>query len=118
MRVALNVEQLLFRAPGGTGRYTARLLSLLATLNDADSVAPFCARHGADEIERAYRAAGLDLAATAHPLPLSLPRPLLYEAWHRTGHPKLPLGRGSSPTSISSTPRRRRSRRQAGDRWS
>ena len=94
MRVALNVEQLLFRAPGGTGRYTARLLSLLATLNDADSVAPFCARHGDDEIESAYRAAGLDLAATARPLALSLPRPLLYEAWHRTGHPKLPLGRG------------------------
>ena len=93
MRVALNVEQLLFRAPGGTGRYTARLLSGLPALNLGDSVAPFCARHSSEEIERALTVANVaDAGFETHAL--TLPRPLLYEAWHRLGVPHLPQSGG------------------------
>jgi glycosyltransferase involved in cell wall biosynthesis len=58
-------------------------------------VAPFCARHSDEEISVAYRAAGLDPVETPRASALGLPRPLLYEAWHRVGRPKLPLGRAA-----------------------
>src|SRR5258705_545966 len=38
MRVALNVEQLLHRPPGGIGRYTAELARLLPAARRADVV--------------------------------------------------------------------------------
>ncbi|MDP9073436.1 MAG: glycosyltransferase family 4 protein [Actinomycetota bacterium] len=88
MRVALNVEQLLYRAPGGIGRYTSKLLTLLPTLSPNDSLVPFTARHRPAEIEQAYR--DLDLGpATTRPVCLALPRPLLYEGWNLAGMPKL-----------------------------
>src|ERR1700736_2052158 len=49
MRVAVNVEQLLYRAPGGIGRYTAKVVSLLAEVAPDVTVVPFTARHGAAE---------------------------------------------------------------------
>ena len=47
MRVAVNVEQLLYRTPGGIGRYTAQLVTLLPRLLPEDDVVPFTARHPA-----------------------------------------------------------------------
>src|ERR1700728_4730383 len=41
VRVAVNAEQLLYRSPGGIGRYTAQLLTVLPPL---DEVVPFTAR--------------------------------------------------------------------------
>ena len=73
MRVGINLEQLLFRPPGGVGRYTARLATLLPDLFADDEYRGFVARH----------LGPLDL-----PLPVSvspLPRPLLYDAWHVLG---------------------------------
>ena len=51
MRVALNVEQLLYRAPGGIGRYTSKLLTLLPSLSPDDTVVPFTARHSPAEVD-------------------------------------------------------------------
>ena len=89
MRVAANVEQLLFRAPGGSGRYTARLVELFPQLTPGDEVVPFCARHTDGEVAAAYRFFGLDRAGVPEPVHLALPRPFLYESWHWLGLPPL-----------------------------
>ena len=89
MRVAVNVEQLLFRAPGGTGRYTARLVAALPLIAPGDVVIPFCARHTRDQVAEAYRFFGLDHRGVADPVRIPLPRPVLYEAWHRLALPPL-----------------------------
>jgi hypothetical protein len=49
--VALNVEQLLYRAPGGIGRYTAKLVTLLPRLFPEDELLPFVALHPRGEVE-------------------------------------------------------------------
>lgn len=91
MRVALNLEQLLQTPPGGVGRYTAELARLLPGLetgdpDDAIELAPFVARHGADQVAAALRDFGL---AGLDPVALPLPRPVLYDAWHVLGAPGL-----------------------------
>ena len=91
MRVALNLEQLLNRPPGGIGRYTAELARLLPVPHESGEpfdVVPFVARHRRGEIERALGAFGLpDL----DPVRLLLPRPLLYDSWNLVGFPPLKL---------------------------
>ena len=90
MRVALNVEQLLHRPPGGIGRYTAELARLLPALHDDGEhcdVVPFVARHSRASIERALGNFGL---RDSDPVRLLLPRPLLYDTWNLIGFP--PLG--------------------------
>ncbi len=89
MRVAVNVEQLLYRAPGGVGRYTARLVTLLPVVAPDVTVVPFTARHRLDDAAAAYRRFGLDRATVAAPVRLPFPRPLLYDAWHLAGIPRL-----------------------------
>jgi len=91
MRVALNVEQLLHRPPGGIGRYTAELARLLPASRDDDEpcdVVPFVARHSRAKIERALGAFGLN---DVDPVRLLLPRPLLYDTWNLIGFPPLGL---------------------------
>jgi glycosyltransferase involved in cell wall biosynthesis len=90
VRVAVNAEQLLYRSPGGIGRYTAQLLSVMPDLFPADSIAPFTARHTRSQIEAAYASAGLTTELAGATTVLSLPRPLLYESWLRLGVPALP----------------------------
>jgi glycosyltransferase involved in cell wall biosynthesis len=90
MRVALNLEQLLQPAPGGIGRYTAELARLLPALPARDGTAitlvPFVARHRRHHVRTRLREFGLpDL----DPVVLSLPRPLLYDAWHLLRRPRL-----------------------------
>jgi glycosyltransferase involved in cell wall biosynthesis len=97
MRVALNVEQLLQRPPGGIGRYTAELARLLPQssesgpgLRDGDAVelVPFVARHRHQTIEAALGRFGL---TGLDPVRLVLPRPLLYDTWNLLGAPPLGL---------------------------
>ena len=83
MRVAINVEQLLQPAPGGIGRYTDRLLTLLPRLFPDDAWVPFCARHPPAAVRAAVDPAAGDTVV------LPLPRPLLYDAWHLLGIPRL-----------------------------
>ena len=85
MRVAINLEQLLYRVPGGIGRYTARLATLLPALFPEDRYAGFVARHH----RRRVAAAVQGLEPAIDPVVLPLPRPLLYEAWHLAGRPAL-----------------------------
>jgi glycosyltransferase involved in cell wall biosynthesis len=87
MRVAINMEQLLYQSPGGIGRYSSRLMTLLPRLYSEDDYVAFCARHSHGDIAAAWERFGL----TAQPLPCSLPlpRPLLYDAWHLLGMPRL-----------------------------
>ena len=92
MRVALNVEQLLQRPPGGIGRYAAELARLLpqsgSGSGDGVEVVPFVARHRRHTIEAALSGFGL---AELDPVRLLLPRPLLYETWNLLGAPPLGL---------------------------
>jgi glycosyltransferase involved in cell wall biosynthesis len=81
VRVGINLEQLLFRTPGGVGRYTARLATLLPALFSDDDYTGFVARHSRAEVE----AAGLPIPTAVLPLP----RPVLYDAWHILGAPRL-----------------------------
>jgi glycosyltransferase involved in cell wall biosynthesis len=89
VRVALNVEQLLYRSPGGIGRYTAQLATLLPATGAHDEVVAFTARHGTEEVRAAMERFGVP-----GPVPaiLKLPRPVLYEAWHRLGRPSIDVG--------------------------
>jgi glycosyltransferase involved in cell wall biosynthesis len=86
MRVGLNVEQLFHSAPGGIGRYTARMATLLTTLAPADEVVGFAAAHPRATVARVAKANGL----TA-PVVLPLPRPVLYDLWHTANAPSLTM---------------------------
>jgi glycosyltransferase involved in cell wall biosynthesis len=90
MRVALNLEQLLQPAPGGVGRYTAKLARLLPTLpagpGDEITLVPFVARHQRGAVRVALRGFGLE---HLDPVIAALPRPLLYDSWHLLGAPAL-----------------------------
>ncbi|HET9692294.1 MAG TPA: glycosyltransferase family 1 protein [Acidimicrobiales bacterium] len=81
MRVAINVEQLLYHSPGGVGRYTAQVAGRLPVAVASVAMAPFTARHGTADVAAALDRAGVAAAPTV----LGLPRPLLYEAWHLPG---------------------------------
>jgi glycosyltransferase involved in cell wall biosynthesis len=83
VRVAVNVEQLLYRPPGGIGRYTAKLVTLLPRLFPDVRVVAFTARHDRSEIDAVWRDAGGE--ADASPIRLALPRALLYEGWNTFG---------------------------------
>src|SRR3954453_9711242 len=85
VRVAIHPEQLLYRVPGGVGRYTARLATLLPALFPDDGYAGFVARHARVEIDAAL--AEHDVRIPTARLPL--PRPVLYDAWHTVGAPRL-----------------------------
>ncbi len=89
MRVALNTEQLLYRAPGGTGRYTAQLVKLLPRVFPGDSVLPLTASHPPAAVAAAFEAFGLTGSHVERPVILRLPRPILYEAWHLLRAPSL-----------------------------
>jgi glycosyltransferase involved in cell wall biosynthesis len=88
MRVALNVEQLVHRPPGGVGRYTAELVRLLPG-RDVDLV-PFVARHQRSAVRQALAQFDLD-GARVDPVILPLPRPVLFDSWNVTGKPPLRL---------------------------
>ncbi|MDE3085544.1 MAG: glycosyltransferase family 4 protein [Acidobacteriota bacterium] len=85
MRVAINVEQLFYRAPGGTGRYTARLAAEIARAGD--TVVPFLAWHRREEIAATFRRHGLEGIGASRAVRLPLPRPLLFDAWNTLGAP-------------------------------
>jgi glycosyltransferase involved in cell wall biosynthesis len=87
MKVAINAEQLLYHSPGGIGRYVANLVALVPRFAGDGSVLAFVARHRADDIARAWAAAGLD--PSSPPVGLPLPRPALYEGWHRAAWPSI-----------------------------
>jgi glycosyltransferase involved in cell wall biosynthesis len=92
MRVAFNVEQLLYEPPGGVGRYTAKLARLLPTLADPFGdgehieLAPFVALHRRREVHEALGRFGLE---TLEPVAIPLPRPVLYDLWHLLGAPSV-----------------------------
>ena len=85
MRVAINVEQLFYRAPGGTGRYTARLAAEIA--RTGDTVVPFLAWHRKEEVAATFRRHGLEGVGVDRAVRLPLPRPLLFDAWNTLGAP-------------------------------
>src|ERR1700729_364365 len=58
VRIAVNAEQLLYRSPGGVGRYTAQLLTLLPAAFPGDEVVPFTARHPRGSVVAALVGAG------------------------------------------------------------
>ena len=89
MRVAVNAEQLLYRSPGGIGRYTAALLTLLPAAQPQIEMVPFTARHRDVEVEAALAAAGVPEAVRRRRVVLPWPRPVLYDGWHRLGRPRL-----------------------------
>jgi glycosyltransferase involved in cell wall biosynthesis len=96
VRVAVNVEQLLYRPPGGIGRYTAKLVTLLPGLFPGDRVVAFTARHSRADIDAAWRNSGGasgpgSIGVGPGPIRLPLPRAALYEGWNTFGWPRLDL---------------------------
>jgi glycosyltransferase involved in cell wall biosynthesis len=87
LRLAINVEQLFYRVPGGTGRYTARLAWALASEFSGDEVVPFLAWHSTPEVAATFARWQLDTARFASPTRLPFPRQVLYEAWARSSFP-------------------------------
>src|SRR3954454_8536310 len=85
VRVAINLEQLLYRVPGGVGRYTARLATLLPALYPDDDYTGFVARHAAAEVDAALTEQDVRIPTARLPVP----RPVLYDAWHTVGAPRL-----------------------------
>src|SRR5436309_9641129 len=85
VRVAINLEQLLYRVPGGVGRYTARLATLLPALFPDDVYAGFVARHDQADVDAALAECDVRIPTSVLPLP----RPVLYDAWHTVGVPRL-----------------------------
>src|SRR4051794_11555515 len=85
VRVAINLEQLLYRVPGGVGRYTARLATLLPDLFPEDDYAGFVARHDRAQVDAALAESDVRIPTSVLPLP----RPVLYDAWHTVGAPRL-----------------------------
>jgi glycosyltransferase involved in cell wall biosynthesis len=90
VRVAINAEQLLYRSPGGIGRYTAQLLTVLPEGFPDVEVVPFTAFHPAQQVRAAFEAARVAPARAAKVVILPWPRPILYEGWVRAGRPRLP----------------------------
>ena len=77
-RVAAVVEQCWHRVPGGTAISTVRMLAALAERGDWDVVG----------VAAAHRGPPSDLAAPPVPVRhLPLPRPVLYDLWHRLRRP-------------------------------
>jgi glycosyltransferase involved in cell wall biosynthesis len=95
VRVAVNAEQLLYRSPGGIGRYTAQLLTVLPAAFPEDRTAPFVALHRRHQVRAALRDFGVGTTVASEVTVLSLPRPILYEAWLRVGRPRLPAFDGA-----------------------
>ncbi len=86
MRVVLNLEQLCSPIPGGIARAAASLARLLPERFPEDAYVGVVARHSDAEI--AAMRERFDLPT----LPIhsfSLPRPVLYEAWHWLARPGL-----------------------------
>ena len=82
MRIALNIEQLLQRPPGGIGRYAAEIARLLPTSDpDEVDVTLFLARHSRRDIDAAFASFGLASDAVVLPVP----RRILYELWNAYG---------------------------------
>ena len=86
VRVAMNLEQLFSPSPGGIGRYTARLAAHLPATGW--EVLGFCALHRPAVTAAALETEGL---AGQRLTTLPLPRPALYDAWARLGHPDVAL---------------------------
>ncbi len=97
MRVAVNVEQLLSPSPGGIGRYTARLVSILSDLGV--EVQPVTAWHRPDRVAAVWAESGLSGHVPA-PKVFALPKPVLYDAWHLLAWP--PLSRDADITHAPS----------------
>src|SRR3954451_2533290 len=85
VRVAITLEHLLFRVPGGVGRYTARLATLLPALFPDDGYTGFVARHPRTAIDAVLAEYSVSMATQRLPFP----RPVLYDAWHTIGAPRL-----------------------------
>lgn len=88
VRVAVNVEQLLYQPPGGIGRYTAKLVTLLPRFFPADDVVAFTAWHRRVDIDAAWCRVA-KTAGRPPPVRLPAPRPALYEGWNTLGLPRL-----------------------------
>jgi glycosyltransferase involved in cell wall biosynthesis len=82
VRIAINLEQLFYHAPGGTGVYAARLARLMAQQPGVDSVIPFTAWHSRKELDGTLGRFEVATAGLAPTVRIPLPRPLLFDAWH------------------------------------
>jgi glycosyltransferase involved in cell wall biosynthesis len=87
VRIAINLEQLFYRAPGGTGRYAARLASCLAGQFSGDVIVPFLAWHRGQDVSTVFERFGLGGSQLAPAVRIPLPRPALFQAWNTLAWP-------------------------------
>ena len=79
-RIAVMVEQFWHRVPGGTARATAETLRALAEVDDLELIGVAAAHRQSTP------------PAFESPVPVKharLPRPVLYDSWHRLGFPSV-----------------------------
>ncbi|MBV9660165.1 MAG: glycosyltransferase family 4 protein [Acidimicrobiales bacterium] len=101
MRLAVNAEQFLYRSPGGIGRYTAQLLTVLPGDFPVVEAVPFAARHPRAQVEAALADWGVAGDVRSRVVTQVLPRSGLYEGWVRFGWPPL---RGLGPVDLVHAP--------------
>ncbi|HWE54986.1 MAG TPA: glycosyltransferase family 1 protein [Acidimicrobiales bacterium] len=89
MRVAVNAEQLLYRSPGGIGRYTAQLLTVLPDAFPDCQMVPITARHDRAQVDRVLADAGVSGPVRARTAVQPLPARLLNGAWGALRRPAL-----------------------------
>ncbi len=84
MRIALQIDQLGFRAPGGIGTYVTRLMEAIPAVDPTAEIVPF---HGPFDVAPAIA----PLTASGRwGVELRMPVRLLYPAWNTSGWPPLP----------------------------
>jgi glycosyltransferase involved in cell wall biosynthesis len=89
VRLAVNAEQFLYRSPGGIGRYTAQLLTVLPAEFPDVEVVPFTARHSRTEVDSLLAEASVPPDVRHRAVIQRLPRKALYESWVRLARPRL-----------------------------
>lgn len=89
MRVAVTVEQSWYSVPGGIAKSTVELLRALAANDDLDTVGVAALHH------RTPPETSMPPVVVHH---LPLPRPALFEAWHRLRWP--PVEQATGPVDV------------------
>jgi glycosyltransferase involved in cell wall biosynthesis len=84
VRIALQIDQLGFRAPGGIGTYVTRLMESIPAVDPTAEIVPF---HGPFDVDPAT---ALLTASGRWGVELRTPLRLLYPAWSYLGWPPLP----------------------------
>ncbi len=81
MKIGINIDQLLYRISGGTGRYSHNLISSLARIDEENEYVLFHSRAKKEDLNRLQ---SLNLSSNFSTKDLPFPRPFLSALWNRS----------------------------------